>query len=94
MDDERSQRDQLNLTEQERIVESAVLALMVEAHPRLYTLPRLIEDATRHVMAPGGAVTVERAVESLIIVELVHRRGQELEPTPAALRAGELEMGL
>jgi hypothetical protein len=42
----------------------------------------------------GLAIAVHEAIEGLMEVGLVVRVGDLLQPTPAALRSGELELGL
>lgn len=80
--------------QQERSVESAVLAVVLERHPDRLTEAELIEEMTAVANPPGRVEAVERAVAELVRVELLRRDGDRIEPTRAARRVGELETGI
>jgi hypothetical protein len=77
-----------------RNVEASALALLIERYPDLLTLADLIEAMTVEAMTAERAKAIELAVNSLTAVGLLELRGVLLMPTPAALRIGELELGL
>lgn len=70
-------------------VEAAVLRQLLELHPTRLTLSELIRELS------GGESfaerdAVERAVRDLSAVGLLHRCGDFVEPTRAALRFSDL----
>jgi hypothetical protein len=77
-----------------RSVESAILAIVVESHPAPLPWSALLAEMTAEVAGPDRVADVERAVEGLVAVDLLRTVDGELSPTPAALRAAELELGL
>ncbi|HEX4752720.1 MAG TPA: hypothetical protein VH268_07470 [Solirubrobacterales bacterium] len=92
MSDERN-RDLTSVRDQ-RNVESVVLARSIERHPNGLTEVQAIEDMTTIVNTPERIAAVHKAIEGLIEVNLLIRVRDALHPTPAALRAGELELGI
>ncbi len=93
MDDDRL-RDHSRSVQRERNLESALLANLVEAHPEPLTEPELVREMSAISVADGRPAVVREALQELIEVGLVRRRGAALEPTPASLRSSELELGL
>lgn len=77
-----------------RSVESAILAIVVETHPAPLPWSALLGEMTAEVGGPERLVDVERAVEGLVAVGLLRIEDGDLSPTPASLRAAELELGL
>lgn len=80
--------------EQDRNVESAVLAIVIERHPRRVTVDEVVEEMMSVAHTPGRAQAVERAIDELARVGLLRRRRALIEPTRASLRMVELETGL
>lgn len=77
-----------------RAVEAVVLATLIEAHPRELTETEVRWELTSVEDTPARVAEINQAVESLIEVGLVVRAVPFLLPTPPALRAGELDLGL
>jgi len=77
-----------------RSVESAVLAIAIERHPEPLLLSDLLLDMRTEADGPGRATEVESAVAGLVGVGLLISSEGVLIVTPAAMRAGELELGL
>jgi hypothetical protein len=81
-----------------RIVEEAALAIIVEQLPRAISESELADCMTIECQVQPSVArlrSISDAVAGLVAVGLL-RRGQRsiLEPTPAACRAAELELGL
>jgi predicted transcriptional regulator len=91
---ERRSRSEPSPLQQDRNVESAVLAIVIERHPGRVTVAEVVEEMMSVASTPGRAEAVERAVEELARVGLVQRSEALIEPTRAALRMVELETGL
>jgi hypothetical protein len=77
-----------------RNVEAVVLARLIEGHPDGLTKAQVLASMTEMVLTPERVAAVENAIEGLVEVGLLVRAGAVLRPTQAALRAGELELGL
>lgn len=77
-----------------RSVESAVLAIVIERHPMPLAPDDLLAEMKIDADDPGRAGEVDLAVTGLLGVGLLVSREGFLSATPAALRAGELELGL
>jgi hypothetical protein len=67
-------------------VEGAVLAFLLAEHPTGPTLAELIAELTGDAREFAERDAVERAVRDLSAVGLVHRQGDFVWPTRAALR--------
>jgi hypothetical protein len=65
-------------------LEREVLALVLVEHPVRLSLREVRK-------ALGGAGDVERAVAALVADGLVAREGEDVAPTPAALRFNDIE---
>jgi ABC-type histidine transport system ATPase subunit len=87
-------RSEPSAVQQDRNVESAVLAIVIERHPTPVAVADVIEEMISVADAPGRAEAVERAIDELARVGLLHRRDALIEPTRASLRMTELETGL
>jgi hypothetical protein len=87
MTDDRELRDRRN-------VESVVLAKLIERHPIDLSRTQIVEDLTTVVSNPARVAAIHMAVDGLVEVGLLVCVGIAIRPTPAALRAGELELGL
>jgi hypothetical protein len=94
MHDEQRRRRDLPSARREAMVEGAALALLIECHPDRLTMPELVEEMCSGSKDPDRRDAVERAVRELTATGLVLRQGAFVVPTPAALRVGELELGL
>lgn len=70
---------------QDQPTQRAVLALVLDAHPKSLALA----DLSRQV---GGQDAVERAVAELVSVGLLAREGDSVSPSAAALRFDSLEL--
>jgi hypothetical protein len=77
-----------------RSVESAVLAIVIERHPLPVSRSSLLLEMKTETDAPRRDAEVELAVGGLAEVGLLVLSNGVLTPTAAALRAGELELGL
>ena len=77
-----------------RGLESVALAALIGSHPHGLTKSQVRDELTTVEHTPERVAAIGRAIDGLIEVGLVARRGERLLPTPAALRAGELELGL
>jgi hypothetical protein len=77
-----------------RTVESAILAIVLESYPRPLPWPALLAEMTADVGGPDRIADIERAVDGLVAVDLLRSGDGALSPTAAALRSGELELGL
>lgn len=71
-----------------------VLAALIEAHPDGLTRSELRHKLTLVENSPARIAAIGHAFDGLIEVGLVVRGDDRLQPTPVALRAGELELGL
>jgi hypothetical protein len=91
---DRGSRSEPSAVQQDRNVESAVLAIVIERHPARVAVADVVEEMTSVANPPGRAEAVERAIDELAGVGLLHRRGNLIEPTRASLRMVELETGL
>ncbi len=69
----------------DRAVQRAVLALVLEAHPKSLAIPKLAQE-----IDAGDAV--ERAVRDLVGVGLLECSGISVRPTDAALHFERLEL--
>jgi hypothetical protein len=77
-----------------RGIESVILAHLIERHPNGSSDAEMLADITAEDHTPGLSEMVRGAIEGLIAVDLVVRSEGLLYPTAAALRSGELELGL
>jgi hypothetical protein len=73
------------------MLEGAILALLIERRPRSLTPAELLREMGGGTGSPGP---IEAAVEGLAEVGLLRRERSALAPTPAAVRAAEIELGL
>jgi hypothetical protein len=71
-------------------VQQAVLALLIAEHPTQLTLAELIREIAGDKADFMETDRVERAVRDLGGVGLVHREGETVRPTRAALRFDQL----
>lgn len=94
MQEEDHRRPDLPSVRKEAIVEGAVLALLIERHPDRLTMPQLVEEMSWGSRDPNRGDAVEGAVRELVGTGLLSRYGAFVLPTPAAIRVGELELGL
>lgn len=94
MDERKDRRPRISPAQAERNVESVVLALVIRRYPTLLATPELIAELAVDPNPPGRGEAIERAVAELVRVDLLRPVGPAFEPTAAALRAGELELGL
>lgn len=70
--------------------ESAVLICVLDLHPAQLTMAELLRDVVGEEAAFGERDAVERAVRELGKAGLLHRSGQFVLPTLAALRFSSL----
>lgn len=84
----------LSSVQGQRGIESVILARLIELHPRGSSEAEMVSEITADDRSPGVDELARAAVKALIEVELVSRSGGRLYPTAAALRSGELELGL
>ncbi|HEX4304835.1 MAG TPA: hypothetical protein VHZ54_02255 [Solirubrobacterales bacterium] len=80
---------------QERDIESAALAKIVEQSPKPVGEGNLILHLMEHRTFDSERIAaIERAVAGLVEVGLLVKDGNLLAPTPQAIRAAGLELGL
>jgi hypothetical protein len=92
MNDERNLDSSIRRAE--RNVESVVLARLIERHPVGLTRLQVVEVLTTIVDTPERVSAINAAIDALAAVSLIVAADDLLHATPAALRAGELELGL
>jgi hypothetical protein len=78
----------------QRGIESVILARLIELHPNGSSEAEMIAAITAEDRAPGLDELIRAAIEELVTIDLVSRTDGLLHPTAAALRSGELELGL
>jgi hypothetical protein len=83
-----------NSAQRRRAVESVVLAKMIERGRDGLTESQLIDDLTTVADTSERVAAIRWAIEGLVAVGLLVWTDDLLRPTPAALRSGELELGL
>ena len=72
------------------IVQAAVLRLLLSLHPIQLTLAELVREITADASDFAMTDPVERAVRELAAAGLLHRSGEVVLPSRAALRFEEL----
>ena len=77
-----------------RELEATVLGFVVEHALDPVSEAAVVEEMSIADKTPVRADAVRHAVEGLAEVALLERRGDELVPTPAARRVGEMRLGL
>lgn len=85
---------QSNSARRQRAVESVVLARMLERAADGLTEAQVVEEMTTIADTPERIAAVRKAIEGLLEVGLLVWVEDRLRPTSAALRSGELELGL
>ena len=70
--------------------ESAVLQHLLSIHPAQLTVAELVRELAGPEAEFAQRDAIERAARDLVAVGLLHRNGDLLTPTRAALRAAEL----
>jgi hypothetical protein len=75
---------------QDATTESAVLQQLLAIHPTQVTAAELVRELAGPEVGFAERDAIERAVRDLAGVGLVHRNGELLTPTRAALRFAEL----
>lgn len=73
--------------------EQAVLAHIIEWQPTILRLGDLIRELARDPDDPGDRDGVERAVRELVKVGLLHRQGDCVLPTTAAVYVRGMDLG-
>jgi hypothetical protein len=71
-------------------IEVAVLMLLLALHPAHLTFAELMLEIGTGPERRGATATVEQAVGALVASGLLHRHGDFLLPTRAALRCDQL----
>ncbi len=89
-DSDDSERRVLTPAEEDDRDQEGILAQMIAEHPNQLTISELIRE-----MVPSGAPfiesdRIERGVRDLVGVGLLHRNGDIIRPTRAALRFNHL----
>lgn len=76
------------------LVERAVMEVVIEAHPDFLTTAELLSVVAGDPKDGREVDTITRAVRDLKRWGLLHEgRGEQVEPTPAALRLASLLLG-
>lgn len=83
-------RKEATTAEQDEMVELAVLAVVFDRHPALLTLAELTRQVADEPEEFMQGDAVERAVRDLGGVGLLHRNGELIVPSQAALRFSKL----
>jgi hypothetical protein len=78
---------------EDALIESAVLSLVLAHHPTQLTLVELLRQIVDDPGSFAERDAVERAVRDLAGAGLLHRNGEIVLPTLAALRFDELQGG-
>ncbi|MGH2939766.1 MAG: hypothetical protein ACRDPE_16775 [Solirubrobacterales bacterium] len=78
----------------QRSVESAVLAIVIEAQPQSLSRRDLFEEMVTTGDDPQQVTEVQAAIDGLASAGLLSATADRLSPTPAALRAAELDLGI
>jgi hypothetical protein len=91
-DDDSSPRELLNHEEDDR-TEAAIMGLVLEEHPAQLTLAELTLMMVGANPDYEGTDAVERGVRDLVGTGLLHRNGDTIRPTVAALRFHDLLIG-
>jgi hypothetical protein len=84
----------LNSAQRRRAVESVVLARMIERGTDGLTESQIVDDMTTTADTSERIAAIRQAIGGLVEVGLLDWVDDLLRPTPAALRSGELELGL
>ncbi len=71
--------------------QATVMRQIIAAHPVLLTLPELIRETAGEDPGFAERDALERAIDDLSGVGLLHNHGEFVLPTRAALRLSELE---
>lgn len=79
--------DELSPAERDKLLEAAVLRGLLVEYPTMLTADEVTTELTEHGDAPGA---VDDAIRRLVSVGLVHRHGQFVVPSRAALYMDEL----
>ena len=74
----------------DRVTEAAAMRLLLQLHPIQLTVEELIRELAGERPEFAERDSVERAVRDLAGAGLLHRSGELLTPTRAALRLSEL----
>jgi hypothetical protein len=85
--------DTCHRAEGDELVESAVLLHVLALHPTHLTLEELVRELARDPAAFPERDAIERAVRDLARAGVLHRSGELVLPTRAALRLDELLCG-
>jgi hypothetical protein len=75
---------------QDAATEAAVLQQLLAIHPTQVTVTELVRELAGSEPEFAKRDAIERAARDLVGVGLLHRNGELLTPTRAALRAAEL----
>lgn len=76
--------------EEDAKVETAVLHQLLALHPAQLTLEELVREIGGGLENPGERDAIERAVRDLAGAGLLHRSGELLQASRAAVRLDEL----
>jgi hypothetical protein len=89
-----AERDEIQSTgEEDAAVEAAVLRQVLVLHPAQVTLAELVREIASDPDAFAERDAIERAVRELAHAGLLHRNGEFVLPSRAALRFNELTGG-
>jgi len=76
--------------EDDAVVEGAVLRLLLELHPALIAFEELLREIAAGAADFGQRDALERALRDLAAAGLLHRNGDLVLPSRAAVRCDEL----
>jgi hypothetical protein len=70
-----------------------MLALLLDAHPAHRSVEEVVREMTDHPERPASRDAIDNAIRDLACAGLVHRHGQFVFATRAAVRFDELRLG-
>jgi hypothetical protein len=95
MHGEPNQRSDHGCTDNEdAIAQAGVLGFVIEEHPDHMTLSELVLAKRRQPERRGERDLIEQAVRELVGAGLLHRHGEFVVPTRAALFMSQFDLGL
>ena len=76
---------------EEDLVQQAVLALLLDAHPAQRSTDEIVRELTDHPDEFGERDRIDNAIRDLVGAGLLHRHGPFVFATHAAVRLNELK---
>jgi len=76
---------------EEDLVQQAVLAILLDAHPAQRSIEEVVRELTDHPDEFGQRDRIDNAIRDLVGAGLLHRHGPFVFATHAAVRLNELK---